>query len=251
MASMKRPHLCITGRGGTPPTSSRASAAGRPMRQPKTLRSIWWTRCRFSGQEREMRPDIISGAIFPDYELPDHRGKHWTLSELQQGDPLVLVLSRGGFCPKERRQHEGLLQLEREMEVGYCRLVTISTDNLLETNEFRTAVGGGWTFLSDPGRRVQKDLDIAEYTDPDHNPMIPHTVVLEPGLRVFKIYNGYWFFGRPTVEELRRDLRDVLRRCRPDWNISSTEQREAWAMGNKEKFYPYGKTRAQVFADQD
>src|SRR5687767_10472258 len=33
-----------------------------------------------------------------------------------------------------------------------------------------------WTFLSDPGRRVQKDLDIAEYTDPDHNPMIPHTL---------------------------------------------------------------------------
>ena len=88
-----------------------------------------------------MRADIVPGAVFPDYELPDHRGKHRTLSELQQGDPLVLVLSRGGYCPKERRQHEGLMQLHREMEVGYCRLVTISTDNLLETNEFRTGVG--------------------------------------------------------------------------------------------------------------
>jgi peroxiredoxin len=39
------------------------------------------------------------------------------------------------------------------------RLVTISTDNRLETNEFRTAVGAGWTLLSDPGRRLQKDLD--------------------------------------------------------------------------------------------
>jgi peroxiredoxin len=141
-----------------------------------------------------MRPDIVSGALFPDYELSDHHGMRRTISALQGGDPLVLVLSRGGFCPKERRQHEGLLQLHREMQVGYCRLVTISTDNLLETNEFRTAVGGGWTFLSDPGSRVQKDLDIAEYTDPDHNSMIPHTVVLEPGLRVYKIYNGYWFF---------------------------------------------------------
>jgi hypothetical protein len=27
-------------------------------------------------------------------------------------------------------------------------------------------------FLSDPGRRLQKDLDIAEYTDPDHNPAL-------------------------------------------------------------------------------
>ena len=198
-----------------------------------------------------MRGDIVPGAMFPDYELSDHRGKRRTLSELQQGDPLVLVLARGGFCPKDRRQHEGLLQLHREMLVGYCRLVTLSTDNLIETNEFRAAVGADWTFLSDPGRKVQKDLDIAEYTDPDHNPMIPHTLVIEPELRVYKIYNGYWFFGRPTVEELRLDLRTVLKRCRPDWDISSAEQRTAWAKGEKAGFYPYGKTHAQLLADQD
>jgi len=97
-----------------------------------------------------MRPDIVPGRSFPNYELSDHHGKRRELSELQEADPLVLVLSRGGFCPKERRQHEGLLQLHREMQVGYCRLVTISTDNLLETNEFRAGVGAHWTFLSDP-----------------------------------------------------------------------------------------------------
>jgi peroxiredoxin len=194
---------------------------------------------------------MVPGAAFPDYELTDHRGTRRTLSALQGDDPLVLVLSRGGFCPKERRQHEGLLQLHREMQVGYCRLVTISTDNLLETNEFRNGVGAYWTFLSDPGRKVQKDLDITEYTDPDHNPMIPHTLVLEPGLRVFKVYNGYWFFGRPTVEELRLDLRAVLQRCRPDWDIGSAEQRAAWERGDKAKFHPYGRTQAQVLADQD
>ena len=43
------------------------------------------------------------------------------------------------------------------MQVGYYRLVTISTDNLLETNGFRAGVGAQWTFLSDPGRKVQKD----------------------------------------------------------------------------------------------
>ncbi len=198
-----------------------------------------------------MRADIVPGAVFPDYELSDHHGTHRTLSELQGADPLVLVLSRGGFCPKDRRQHEGLLQLHREMVVGYCRLVTISTDNLLETNEFRSAVGAHWTFLSDPGRKVQKDLDIAEYTDSHHNPMIPHTLVLEPGLRVYKIYMGYWFFGRPTVEELRLDLRGVLQRCRPDWDIGSAAQRSAWAKDDKAGFYPYGKTQAQVFAEQD
>ena len=74
-----------------------------------------------------MRADIVQGATFPDYELADHRGKHRTLSELQQGDPLVLVLSRGGFCPKDRRQHEGLLQLHREMQVVKCKSATAAS----------------------------------------------------------------------------------------------------------------------------
>jgi hypothetical protein len=54
---------------------------------------------------------------------------------------MVLVLSRGGFCLKDRRQAEGLVQLHRELEVAYCRLVTMSTDNITETNEYRSGVG--------------------------------------------------------------------------------------------------------------
>jgi peroxiredoxin len=189
-----------------------------------------------------MRADIVPGAVFPDYSLTDHTGTRRTLSELQGPDPLILVLGRGGFCPKDRREAEGLVQLHREMEVGYCRPVTISTDNLVETNEYRAGVDAHWTFLSDAGRMVQKDLDAAEYTDAAQNPMIPHTLVLEPGLVVYKIYMGYWFFGRPTLEELRQDLRAVLKKCRPDWDITGAELRAAWNRGEKDRFYPYGKT---------
>jgi peroxiredoxin len=198
-----------------------------------------------------MRADVVTGAKFSDYELSDHTGKHRKLSELQGQDPMIVVLSRGAFCPKDRRQHEGLLQLHREMEVGYCRLVTISTDNITVINEFRSGVGAHWPFLSDPRRVVQKDLDIAEYTDPDHNPMIPHTIVLEPGLVIYKIYMGYWFFGRPTVEELRHDLRAVLKTCRPDWEITKPELKAAWQDGRKELFYPYGKSFAETIRKQE
>jgi len=136
-----------------------------------------------------------------------------------------LVLSRGGFCSKDRRQAEGLVELHRELEVAYCRLVTISPDNIARTNEYRSGVGAHWPFLSDAGRMVQKDLDIAEYTDPVNNPMIPHVIVLDPGLVIYNIYNGYWFFGRPTLEDLRQDLRAVTRKCRPDWDITTPELR--------------------------
>jgi peroxiredoxin len=198
-----------------------------------------------------MRSDIIEGAIFPDYELSDHTGKHRKLSELQSQDPMVLILGRGGYCPKDRRQAEGLLQLHREMEVGYCRMVTITTDNITQTNEYRSGVGAHWPFLSDSRRVVQKDLDIAEYTDPVHDPMIPHVIVLEPGLVIYKIYNGYWFFGRPTIEELRQDLRAVSKKCRPDWDITTPELKAAWRQGRKDSFYPYGKTYLQTLDQQD
>jgi peroxiredoxin len=198
-----------------------------------------------------MRTDIVPGAKFPDYELSDHTAKRRKLSELQGLDPMIVVLARGSFCPKDRRQHERLVELHRDLVVGYCRLVTISTDNLTQTNEFRAGVDAHWPFLSDPARKVQKDLDIAEYTDPTNNPMIPYTFVLEPELVIHKIYMGYWFFGRPTVEELRQDLRAVLMKCRPDWDISKPELKTAWEEKRKESFYPYGKTYAQLLAEQD
>jgi peroxiredoxin len=63
-----------------------------------------------------MRSDIVAGASFPDYELTDHTGKRRKLSDLQGPDPMILVLSRGGYCPKDQRQAQGLLRLHREME---------------------------------------------------------------------------------------------------------------------------------------
>jgi hypothetical protein len=81
--------------------------------------------------------------------------------------------------------------------------------------------------------------------------MIPHTIVLEPALVIYKIYMGYWFFGRPTVEDLRQDLRSVTMKCRPDWDITTSELKAAWPQGRKELFYPYGKTYVQTLGEQD
>ena len=198
-----------------------------------------------------MRPEIVPGAILPDYELSDHAGRRRKLSELQGDDPMILVLARGHFCPKDRRQMRNLVDLYPEIKVAYTKVATISTDNLLETNEMRDALGAAWPFLSDPGRVVQKDLDIAEYTDPHHNPMIPYTFVLDPGLRIFSVYNGYWYWGRPSNEDLRRDLRDVTRRIRPDWDLGAPGLREAWLQGERDQFSPYGRSMREVLAARE
>src|SRR5579859_4461912 len=158
---------------------------------------------------------------------------------------MILILSRGHFCPKDHQQHLEMAAFQSKIAVAYTKIVTISTDNILEINEFRNSVGAYWTFLSDSGRKVQQDLDIQEYTDPHHNPMIPHTLVLEPGLIVHKIYNGYWFWGRPSVEDLRQDLR-ALYMARPDWDATADGLREAWEAGDKSSFFPYAEAPART-----
>ena len=58
-----------------------------------------------SAKEHTVRADIVPGGTFPDYELTDHIKIRRRLSELQGIDPMILVLSRGGFCPKDHQQH--------------------------------------------------------------------------------------------------------------------------------------------------
>jgi len=92
-----------------------------------------------------MRSDIVPGSTFPDYELPDENGKLRRLSELQGPDPMALMLARGGYCPKEHRQHVCMTALHPEIEVGYSRLVTISTDSILASYEWRHRLGAHWS----------------------------------------------------------------------------------------------------------
>src|SRR6202046_1643526 len=186
-----------------------------------------------------MRSDIAPGGHFPDYELPDQTGKPRKLSELQGDDPLVLTLARGHYCPKEHQQHLELAAFYPRIAVAYTQIATIATDDHHTLQEFRASVGAQWTFLSDPERTVQKDLDIQEYTDPYHDPMIPHTFVLKPGLVIYSVYNGYWFWGRPSFDDLRRDLREATREIRPDWDLAAPGLREAWDAGDHAKHYPY------------
>ena len=188
-----------------------------------------------------MRADIVPGARFPDYELIDQDKQRRRLSEIQGNDPMIVLLSRGHYCPKDHQQHLELAAHYPKLAVAYTKIVTISTDPVLVSREFRDAVCAQWPFLSDPARKVQKDLDIQEYTDPHHDPMIPHTFVLEPGLVIYTIYNGYWFWGRPSFEDLRHDLREVTRKIRPDWELSAPGLRENWE-GDKRLHWPY--TRA-------
>src|ERR1700722_9842464 len=188
-----------------------------------------------------MRSDIAPGSTLPDYELPDHENVTRKLSEIQGDDPLVLTLARGNYCPKEHQQHLEIAADYPKVAVAYTQIATISTDDHHTTQEFRASVGAHGPFLSAPKRTVQKDLEIQEYTAPEHNPMVPHTIVLGPGLVIHSIYNGYWFWGRPSFADLWTDLRTVTSEVRPDWDLGKPGLREAWDARDFSQFHGWNK----------
>ena len=188
-----------------------------------------------------MRADIAPGGVFPDYELPDQMEVPRKLSELQGDDPMILTLARGHYCPKEHHQHLELAANYPKIAVAYTQIVTISTDDHHRSQEFKASVGAPWPFLSDPGRIIQKDLDLQEYTDPENDPMVPHTLVLKPGLVIYSVYNGYWFWGRPSFYELWQDLRTVSAEIRPDWDLDTPGLREAWEARDFSAFHGWNK----------
>jgi hypothetical protein len=81
--------------------------------------------------------------------------------------------------------------------------------------------------------------------------MIPYTLVLGPQLRIYSIYNGYWYWGRPSNDDLRRDLRELTRLSRPERDISAPGLREQWEAGARDDFWPYGRSMREVFASVD
>lgn len=168
--------------------------------------------------EYPMRTDLQVGNKFPDFELPDHTGEVRKLSQLLRGFPGTLVFSRGYFCPKDRHQLTNYVQrLQPELRVNYCKLITVSVDDKMHTNETRDALGADWPFLMDPDRKLLHELEMVDSTDPVHGEIyIPYTFILDRDRTIYKIYNGWWYVGRPTVEEIRMDLRALMSR-RHDW----------------------------------
>jgi peroxiredoxin len=187
-----------------------------------------------------MRQDITAGRVFPDYVLPDHTKTERRLSALQGDDPMLVVLIRGFFCPKDRAQLKELTKFHPQLVVGNCRLVVVTTDDWHTANNLRQQLGAQYPFLYDEKKVVRDDLDIVEYTDPEHEPMIPHTILLAPGLQIRKIWNGYYYWGRPSTAELHQSLREVTREIRRDWDLSDPELKRRWDDGDKSLFYPYG-----------
>jgi peroxiredoxin/cold shock CspA family protein len=170
-----------------------------------------------------MTTNLRIGDHFPDIELPNHQNALTRLSHFMtpslldrylgflDGYPLILVFFRGFFCPRDLQQMRQLVEFQHELAVNYGNLVAVSVDPPLVQAAFRAGLGAQWTFLSDEQRTVIKQINILDETEGEYAYRAqPYTFVLRPDLRIHALYNGWYFVGRPTNEELRRDLRTLM-----------------------------------------
>jgi len=176
-----------------------------------------------------MNDKLQVGAKFPDIVLPDDQGTRHRLSTLQGDNAMVLMLARGEHCPRERQHQRELAKLYDFCPVGFTEMVSIFPNDQHDTNKMKIATGAFWTYLADEEYELQTELDIREYTDTHHsNAGVPITLVLAPGLVIDKVYNGYWFWGRPSPYRLWEDLADLFQRIKPDFDPLTDEARAAW-----------------------
>jgi peroxiredoxin len=167
-----------------------------------------------------MSRNLEPGMTIPDFELRDEAGEMHKLSALQGDDVLVLHLSRGEHCPRERMHHRELLRFHEWCSVAFTQLVSILPNSLHDVFRMKISTGASWTFLADEELDVQRHFDINEFTDTHHDyAAIPHTLILSPGLVIEKVYVGYWFWGRPTNEQLWQDIGELLMRIKPDFDL--------------------------------
>ena len=82
---------------------------------------------------------------------------------------------------------------------------------------FRAGLGANFPFLSDAELKLTDELGIRETTDKRHGPLpVPFTFALLGDLTIHRIFNGWYFVGRPTPEELRLTVREMIGKSVPD-----------------------------------
>lgn len=109
------------------------------------------------------------------------------------------------------------VELQEELTINYCKLAVVSVDSPEVNDAFRTGLQATFPFLSDQDRKVVKMLDMIETSKSKGVTAMPHTFSLLPDLTIHNLYNGYWYLGRPTLDEIRMDLRAMMRIVRPDF----------------------------------
>lgn len=121
-----------------------------------------------------------------------------------------------------------LVEFEKELAVAYTKVVAISVDSWRENAALRAGLGANFSILSDADRVAQEAMGLVEVTSRAH-PDLPRDYILYPDLTIYKVYNGYYYWGRATLDDLRQDFRVISSQIRKDWDPTALVEEEMMA----------------------
>lgn len=155
-----------------------------------------------------------------DFELFDHNGKPWRLSEELASGPLALLSYRGKWCPFCIKSWHGLRKAEAKFVEAGVRIVGITNETPEVLKVWRDRHNLPFTFLSDPEMIMENTLGIA--TTKSGHPMAPF---LQPSFiiipRVDRVVEFYWASqpgllniygaaGRPSTKDMLNHVQQVV-----------------------------------------
>jgi peroxiredoxin len=110
-------------------------------------------------------PDM--GDVFPDFILPDARGRLWRLADALERGPVVLAFHRGYWCDFCHLNMKSLAEISpRITELG-SQIVAISPQNATHAAKLMSESGAEFPVLCDIGLGVSTLLGLSYVIDDD------------------------------------------------------------------------------------
>lgn len=182
----------------------------------------------------QMRSDIVPGAVFPDYELPDHTTKRRKLSELQGQYPMVIVPYLRGYGTTRFLSNETFRN-------GQQSALALDIIALMDALRIEKAVIGGFDWGARTAnimaalwpKRCKALVSVSGYLigNPEANKM-----PLPPKAELEWWYQFYFATerGRAGYDKYRHDFnRLIWQLASPKWNFDdATFERSAASFDN-------------------
>ena len=101
------------------------------------------------------------GDIFPDFILPDSRGRLWRLETALAEGPVVLAFHRGYWCDFCHLNMQTLAEISPNVRAMGCQIVAISPQNASRSAKLAAETGADFPILCDIGLGVATGLGLS------------------------------------------------------------------------------------------
>jgi peroxiredoxin len=105
------------------------------------------------------------GDVFPDFALPDAKGKLWHLGRCLINGPVVLSFHRGSWCDFCQLNMRSLSEIAPQVEALECQILSIAPEKAAPSAVFETEPQSRFPILRDVGLGVSTMIGLTCFVD--------------------------------------------------------------------------------------